>query len=64
MWSLWRQPKGAESKGEISVSLGGIQRMQTHPALQVGWHKFGGVNLNDTIEAEIDTGGCDLLNFG
>jgi len=38
--------------------------MQTHPALQVGWHKFGGVNLNDTIEAEIDTGGGDLLNFG
>ena len=52
------------ANGEIRVSLGGIQRMQTHPALQVGWHKFGGVNLNDTIEAEIDTGGGDLLNFG
>ena len=48
--------KGAESKGEISVSLGGIQRMRTHPALQVGWHKFGGVNLSDTIELEMQTG--------
>jgi|GEM_PF-4443778 len=47
--------QGGESKGENSVSLCRMQTMQTHPALQLAWHKFETINSNQVLEAEIHT---------